>query len=192
MKFIPLELAGAYVLELERREDERGFFARTWCRDELAAHGLTTELAQCSISRSALAGTLRGLHFQLAPHEEAKLVRCTAGTIFDVIVDLRPDSATCGEWLGVELDSARGNAVYVPKGFAHGFQTLVDNAEVLYMMSDPHDPDAARGVRWDDPAFGIDWPPAEVRTISERDRTWPDSQLDAGRASSPRRRSVGV
>jgi len=178
MRFVPLDLAGAYLLELERREDERGFFARTWCREELAEHGLVAELAQCSISRSAQAGTLRGLHFQREPHEEAKLVRCTGGAIFDVIVDLRPRSPTQGAWLGVALDAARGNAVYVPKGFAHGFQTLVDDTEVLYMMSDPYVAEAASGARWDDPAFGIEWPPAAVRTISERDRAWPDYRLD--------------
>ena len=114
------------------------------------------------------------MHFQTAPHEEAKLVRCTAGAIFDVIVDLRPDSPTHAEWFGVELDAERGNALYVPKGFAHGFQTLVDDTDVLYMISDPYVPEAASGVRWDDPAFGIDWPEADVRTISDRDRSWPD------------------
>ena len=174
MRFRPTKLEGAYVLELERSEDERGFFARTWCRDELAAHGLTTDVAQCSVSRNALAGTLRGLHFQTAPHEEVKLVRCTRGVIFDVIVDLRPGSRSHGDWYGLELDAERGNALYIPKGFAHGFQTLADDSEVFYMMSDPYVPEAARGVRWDDPAFGIDWPAAESRVISERDLAWPD------------------
>jgi dTDP-4-dehydrorhamnose 3,5-epimerase len=174
MRFVATKLADAYVVELERREDERGFFARVWCRDEFAGHGLVPDLAQCSISRNDRAGTLRGLHFQTAPHEEAKLVRCTRGTIFDVIVDLRPDSPTHAEWIGVELDAAEGTALYVPKGFAHGFQTLVDETEVLYMISDPYVPEAASGVRWDDPAFGIEWPPADVRVISERDRSWPD------------------
>lgn len=174
MRFVATKLADAYVVELERREDERGFFARVWCRDEFADHGLVPDLAQCSISRNDRAGTLRGLHFQTAPHEEAKLVRCTRGTIFDVIVDLRPDSPTHAEWIGVELDATEGTALYVPKGFAHGFQTLVDETEVLYMISDPYAPEAASGVRWDDPAFGIEWPPADVRVISERDRSWPD------------------
>ncbi len=174
VKFLPTELEGAYLLELERREDERGFFARTWCRDELADHGLVTDLAQCSISRNAVAGTLRGMHFQTSPHEEAKLVRCTKGAVFDVIVDLRPGSPTHAEWLGVELDAERGTALYVPKGFAHGFQTLVDGAELLYMISDPYVPEASSGVRWDDPAFGIEWPPVDVRTLSDRDLSWPD------------------
>jgi len=164
------------VLELERHEDERGFFARAWCRDEFADHGLVPELTQCSISRNSRAGTLRGMHFQRPPHEEAKLVRCTTGAIFDVIVDLRPDSLTYTEWVGVELDAERGNALYVPKGFAHGFQTLVDRTDVLYMISDPYVPEAASGVRWDDPAFAIEWPYKNMRTISDRDRSWPDHQ----------------
>jgi dTDP-4-dehydrorhamnose 3,5-epimerase len=174
VKFVSTKLRDAFVLELERHEDERGFFARAWCRDEFADHGLVPELSQSSISRNSRAGTLRGMHFQTAPHEEAKLVRCTAGAIFDVIVDLRPDSPTYTEWLGVELEAERGNALYVPKGFAHGFQTLVDETDVLYMISDAYVPEAASGVRWDDPAFAIEWPEAETRTISERDRAWPD------------------
>jgi dTDP-4-dehydrorhamnose 3,5-epimerase len=174
VRFVETSLPGAYILELEPREDERGFFARTWCRDELAEHGLETQLSQSSISRNTRAGTLRGMHFQRAPHEEVKIVRCTIGAIFDVIVDLRPDSKMHKHWLGVELEAQRGNALYVPRGFAHGFQTLVDGAEVLYMISDAYAPDAAAGVRWDDPAFGIDWPHAEERTISERDLAWPD------------------
>ena len=174
MRFVPTRLEGAHVVELERHEDERGFFARTWSSDELAEHGLIAELSQCSISRNSKAGTLRGMHFQIAPHEEVKLVRCTAGAIFDVIVDLRPGSPTHAEWVGVELSADTGTALYIPKGFAHGFQTLDDGAEVFYMISDPYVPDAASGVRWDDPAFGIDWPPTESRVINERDRSWPD------------------
>jgi dTDP-4-dehydrorhamnose 3,5-epimerase len=174
VKFAATKLVGAFVLELERHEDERGFFARAWCREEFADHGLVPELSQCSISRNSRAGTLRGMHFQTAPHEEAKLVRCTAGAIFDVIVDLRPDSPTYTEWLGVELEADRGSALYVPKGFAHGFQTLVDDSDVLYMISDPYVPEAASGARWDDPEFNIEWPHAEARTISDRDLDWPD------------------
>jgi dTDP-4-dehydrorhamnose 3,5-epimerase len=173
MRFVPTELEGAYLVEQERREDERGFFARTWCREEFAGHGLATEVVQSSISRNSRAGTLRGLHFQTAPHEEVKLVRCSAGAIFDVIVDLRPDSPTRAAWFGVELDAGRGTALYVPKGFAHGFQTLADDSEVLYMMSDPYVPEASSGLRWDDPAFGIEWPQADERTISPRDLAWP-------------------
>jgi dTDP-4-dehydrorhamnose 3,5-epimerase len=174
MRFTPVGLEGAYLVEQERREDERGFFARIWCHDEFAEHGLVPELAQCSVSRNVVAGTLRGLHFQAAPHEEAKLVRCTAGAIFDVVVDLRPGSPTYTQWYGVELDAARGAALYVPRGFAHGFQTLVDAAEVLYMISDRYAPGASSGVRFDDPAFAIEWPEAAGRTISDRDRSWPD------------------
>ena len=174
MRFVPTDLDGPYLLELQRYEDERGFFARTWCRDELGDHGLVPELAQSSISWNAKAETLRGMHFQTAPHEEAKLVRCTRGAIYDVIVDLRPGSPTHAEWIGVELEAELGTALYVPKGFAHGFQTLVDGAEVLYMISDAYVPEASSGVRWDDPAFGIEWPHSAERTISGRDLAWPD------------------
>jgi dTDP-4-dehydrorhamnose 3,5-epimerase len=174
VRFVPTKLEGAFVLEPERHEDERGFFARTWSREELAEHGLVPELSQCSISRNTHAGTLRGMHFQSEPHAEVKLVRCTAGAIFDVIVDLRPGSATHAEWVGVELTAETGTALYIPKGLAHGFQTLVDGAEVFYMISDPYVPEAASGVRWDDPAFGIDWPDADSRVINERDRSYAD------------------
>jgi dTDP-4-dehydrorhamnose 3,5-epimerase len=174
VRFVPTKLEGAFVVEPERHEDERGFFARTWSADDFAERGLVGGLSQCSISRNSKAGTLRGMHFQTAPHEEAKLVRCTAGAILDVIVDLRPESPTHAEWVGVELTAENGTALYIPKGCAHGFQTLVDGAEVFYMISDPYVPAAASGVRWDDPAFGIDWPPAHARVINERDRSWPD------------------
>jgi dTDP-4-dehydrorhamnose 3,5-epimerase len=174
VRFVETDLTGAYVVELEEHVDERGFFARIWCRDEFAEHGLTAELAQCSLSRTATAGTLRGMHFQRSPHAEAKLVRCTRGAIFDVIVDLRPGSATLGRWFGARLEETDGRAMYVPKGFAHGFQTLADDVDVLYMISTSYVPEAASGVRWDDPFFAIEWPPAEQRTISERDRSWPD------------------
>jgi dTDP-4-dehydrorhamnose 3,5-epimerase len=174
MKFTPLALQGAYVVEIDRHEDERGFFARTWDRDEFAALGLPGEVVQCSVSRNTLAGTLRGLHFQAAPHAETKLVRCTRGTIYDVIVDLRVDSPTHTHWVAVELDAGRANALFVPRGFAHGFQTLRDDSEVFYMMSTPYVAEASTGVRWDDPAFGIDWPPAVSRVMSPRDAAWPD------------------
>jgi dTDP-4-dehydrorhamnose 3,5-epimerase len=174
VRFVPTKLEGAYLVEAERHDDERGFFARTWSREEFVEHGLAPDLAQCSISRNTRAGTLRGMHFQTAPHAEAKLVRCTTGSIFDVIVDLRPESATHAHWVGYELSAETGNALYIPKGFAHGFQTLVDSAEVFYMISDPYVPEAASGVRWDDAAFGIEWPDVDVRVINERDRTYPD------------------
>ena len=173
MRFVPTDLEGAFVIEPEPVEDERGFFARIWCRDEFHEHGLTAELAQCSVSGNARAGTLRGLHYQRAPYEEVKVVRCIKGAIFDVIVDLRPGSSTRAQWYGVELDAVGKRALYVPKGFAHGFQTLVDDTEVLYMISEPYNVVASEGVRWDDPAFAIEWPPAALRTLSERDRIWP-------------------
>jgi dTDP-4-dehydrorhamnose 3,5-epimerase len=174
VRFVPLELDGAFLVEPERHEAERGFFARTWDGGEFAAQGLAAGVVQSSISRNTSAGTLRGLHFQSAPHEETKLVRCTRGIIYDVIVDLRPESATHARWVGVELDADRATAVYVPKGFAHGFQTLVDDTEVLYLMSTPYVAEASTGVRWDDPVFGIAWPEAGSRTMSDRDRSWAD------------------
>lgn len=168
MKFHPMELNGAFLIEPDRREDERGFFARTWCRDEFAAHGLNPNLVQCNISYNTHKGTLRGMHFQAAPHEEAKLVRCTRGTIFDVIIDLRSASPTFKQWASVELNEDNRCELYVPEGFAHGFQTLADDTEVFYQMSEVYHPKASWGVRWDDPAFGIEWPPGE-RIISARD-----------------------
>jgi dTDP-4-dehydrorhamnose 3,5-epimerase len=167
-------LSGAWLIDLERLEDERGHFARTFDRDEFAARGLEPRVVQCSTSFNARVGTLRGLHYQAAPHGETKLVRCTRGAIYDVVVDLRPDSPTHRQWLGVELSADNGRALYVPTGCAHGFQTLEDGSEVLYMMGHEYVPDAARGVRWDDPAFGIDWPSVSQRIMSERDAAYPD------------------
>ena len=173
MKFTPAALPGAYIIDLEPIGDERGFFARGWCAEEFAAHGLDAALAQCNISFNRRKGTLRGMHFQTAPHGEAKLVRCTMGAIHDVIVDLRRDSATYLRHLAVELSAANRRALYVPERFAHGFQTLTEDSEVFYQMSRAYVAGAASGVRWDDPAFGISWPDDE-RTIAERDRQWPD------------------
>ncbi len=173
MKFLPLAIPGAFVIEPERIEDERGFFARTFCREEFAARGLSGDLAQSSISFNAAKGTLRGLHYQTAPHQEAKLVRCTHGAIRDVIVDLRRDSPAFLRWVATELTAVSSNAVYVPEGCAHGFLTTVDESEVLYQMSTPFHEASAAGVRWNDPAFAIDWRDA-VRVISERDRAYPD------------------
>lgn len=168
MIFTPTPLAGAYVLELERREDERGFFARAFCQKEFAEHGLNPRIAQCNVSFNAKRGTLRGMHYQAPPHEEAKVVRCTQGTVWDVIVDLRRGSPTFKRWHGVELSAGSRRALYIPEGLAHGFQTLTDDAELLYLMSEFYHPEAARGVRWDDPAFGIEWPLPNPR-ISDRD-----------------------
>jgi dTDP-4-dehydrorhamnose 3,5-epimerase len=174
MRFTELELPGAYLIELDRIEDERGFFARTFCRDEFAEHGLETEVVQANTAFNRRSGTLRGMHFQAAPHEESKLVRCTRGAVYDVIVDLRPGSPTHTRWVGVELTAENDVMLYVPKGFAHGYQTLVDETETSYLMSEHYEPSAASGVRWNDPAFGIDWPETEERVINDRDRTWPD------------------
>lgn len=173
MIFRPTRLAGAVEIELERHEDERGFFARSFCRHEFEHHGLEPCVAQCSVSFNHRRGTLRGMHWQADPHGEAKLVRVTAGAIWDVIVDLRPGSATYGEWFGVELSADDHRAVYVPRDFAHGFQTLVDNVEVFYQMSTEYVPEAQRGARWDDPAFGIAWPIASP-ILNPRDAAYPD------------------
>lgn len=174
MRFVATEVEGVHLLELEPFADERGLFARVWAEEELAAHGLTAKLSQCSISRNTKAGTLRGMHFQRAPHAEAKLVRCTRGAIYDVALDLRPESPTFGRWFAAELTAENGAGLFIPEGCAHGFQTLVDHSEVLYLISAPYAPEAAGGVRWDDPAFGIEWPACDERTMNDRDRTYPD------------------
>jgi dTDP-4-dehydrorhamnose 3,5-epimerase len=173
MIFTETPLPDAFVIEPERYEDERGFFARTWCQREFAEHGLNPRLVQCSVSFNAHNGTLRGLHYQAAPRAEAKLVRCTSGAIFDVIVDLRPSSRTYLGWTTAELTAENRTALYVPEGFAHGFLTLADGSEVFYQMSEFFSRDHARGVRYDDPAFGIDWP-SKVLVIADRDRSYPD------------------
>lgn len=158
MKFTETPLAGAFVLDIEPHADERGFFARTTCTDDFERHGLDGHFVQQSVSFNALKGTLRGLHFQAQPHEEDKLVRVTQGKIFDVIVDLRQGSPSYSQWFGVELSATNHRQLYIPKGFAHGFQTLEDNTELLYAMTVPYAPGLGRGVRWDDPAIGVDWP----------------------------------
>jgi dTDP-4-dehydrorhamnose 3,5-epimerase len=178
MIFLETTVAGAWLVEPERLEDERGFFARMWDSAEFEAHGLSPQLVQSSIALTRKRGTLRGLHFQVAPHEEAKLVRCCAGAIFDVAVDLRPASPTFKRWFGAELTADNRLALYVPEGCAHGFLALADECEVLYQISGWHAPDAARGVRWDDPAFGIEWPEAVI-LLNERDRTFPDFEVSA-------------
>ena len=172
MTFLPTPLAGAYVVELEQRVDERGFFARSFCQEEFKAQGLDPRIAQTNVSYNRRRGTLRGMHFQAAPYAEAKLVRCTQGAIWDAIIDLRPDSPSFKRWHGIELSAANRRALYLPEGFAQGFQTLADDSEVLYLMSQFYRPDSARGLRWDDPAFGIAWPIANPQ-LSERDRGLP-------------------
>ena len=175
MVFRETAVAGAWVIDVEPAADERGMFARTFDADAFRERGLSAAVVQCSTSFNHRTATLRGLHYQAAPHEESKLVRCTAGAAYDVVVDLRPSSATYRRWAGVEISADNRAAVYVPPGVAHGFQTLVDGTELLYMIDTPFVPEAALGVRWDDPAFGIEWPDAGgERTISERDRGFPD------------------
>ena len=171
--FLETAVAGAFVIEAEPIADVRGFFARMFCSEEFAAKGLAAGLVQCSVSFNARRGTLRGMHFQKEPHEEAKLVRCTMGAIHDVVLDLRAHSPTYRRWHGVELSALNRRALYVPQGVAHGFLTLADDSEVFYQMAHPFQPGSAAGVRWDDPAFAIEWP-GDVRVISERDRTYPD------------------
>ncbi|MEW6602630.1 MAG: dTDP-4-dehydrorhamnose 3,5-epimerase [Nitrospirota bacterium] len=175
MIFKETRLKGSFIIEPERFEDERGFFARTWCKNEFEINGLDTNLVQCNISFNKKSGTLRGMHFQKAPYSEIKLVRCTRGAVYDVIIDLRRDSDTFREWLAVELTEENRMMLYVPEGIAHGFLTLKDNTELFYQMSEFYYPDYAGGVRWNDPAFSVNWP-ADVRIISERDRDYPDFQ----------------
>jgi dTDP-4-dehydrorhamnose 3,5-epimerase len=175
MIFTATKLAGAYIIEPETIADNRGFFARSWCEKEFAVQGLNSQLVQCNISFNHCRGTVRGMHYQASPYGECKLVRCTAGSIYDVIIDLRPDSATYTQWCGVELTAANRQALYIPEGLAHGFQTLTDETEVLYQMSEFYHPESARGVRWDDPQFQINWPIVDI-TISDRDRQYPDFQ----------------
>ncbi|MEA2391975.1 MAG: dTDP-4-dehydrorhamnose 3,5-epimerase [Solirubrobacteraceae bacterium] len=174
MRFAETPLTGAFVVEIEPHADERGVFARTFDEAAFAERGLVARFPEHSTSFNARAGVTRGMHYAAAPHEEVKLVRCTRGAVHDVLVDLRPDSPTFRAWHAEELTAENRRALYVPRGLAHGFQALEDGSEVLYLIDSPYEASAARGVRWDDPAFGIDWPVAPERILSERDRTWPD------------------
>jgi len=173
MKFTKTELPGATVIDLERREDSRGWFARVYCEREFEAAGLTTRVAQTNMSLTKQRGTLRGMHYQAAPYAEDKLVRCVQGAIWDCIVDLRADSPTYRKWIGVELSEANGRMLLVPKGFAHGFVTLTEDCAVTYQVSEFYTPQAERGLRWNDPAIGIRWP-VSVEDMSDKDRNWPD------------------
>ena len=168
------KLEGAFLVEPELREDERGFFTHVWTRRELAARGVACDFAECNASFSRRRGTLRGMHYQAAPHGQAKLVRCTRGSIYDVGIDLRADSPTFRQWVGFELSERNRLMLYLPAEFAHGFQTLEDDTEVLYMTTAPYAPDSGRGVRWDDPAFGVRWPEVGERILIARDREYPD------------------
>lgn len=173
MLFYEVKLPGVFEIQVEPRVDDRGFFARLWCQKEFEAKGLNAKLVQCSISVNTSKGTLRGMHFQAHPHEETKLVRCSKGAIYDVVLDLRPSSPRFRDWFAVVLTAGNRKAVYIPEGCAHGFMTLEDDTEVLYLMTEFYHAESARGVRWNDPAFEITWPGA-VEVISERDRTYPD------------------
>ena len=174
MIFSPTRIRGAMVVEMEPCEDERGLFARGFCRKEFEAHGLNPDVAQANIGLSRRRGTLRGLHYQIPPNAETKLVRCTAGAVFDVIVDLRPESASYKQWVGVELTAANRRMLYAPEGCAHGYLALADDTEVFYLVSEFYSPGAERGLRWNDPAFRIEWPITEDLRISDKDRSWPD------------------
>ena len=176
MKIEKTSLEGCVLIHDTYFEDERGFFARSFCRNEFAKHGLNPELVQCNISFNKTAGTLRGMHYQAEPHHEDKLVRCTRGSILDVIIDLRHDSLTYCQWLAVELSAGNYKSLYIPAGFAHGYQTLEDDTELFYQMSEYFKPEVARGIRWNDPVFGIDWP-EPVLVISEKDNNYPDYKL---------------
>ena len=171
MKFAAAEIQGAWIIEPELQEDERGFFARTFCAQEFEAYGLISRLVQCSISYNRRTGTLRGLHYQAKPHEETKLVHCMRGAIFDVIVDLRPDSRTFRKWTSVELSNRNHRLLYIPEGCAHGFQTLEDDTEVFYQMSESYHPESARGLQWNDPTLSIPWPMPNA-ILSNRDRSF--------------------
>lgn len=173
MIFTETPIAGAFLIDIERSEDDRGFFARTFCEREFRERGLVSRLAQCSISRNLRRGILRGMHYQIAPHGETKLVRCTTGAIYDVIVDLRRDSPTFGHWAAFELSRENALSLYIPEYVGHGFQTLTDEAEVSYQISEFHHPESARGIRWDDPGLRVEWPIAPP-FLSERDAGYPD------------------
>lgn len=177
MIFTETKINSAFIIEPARVADERGFFARTWSKKQFEAHGLTSHFVEFNLSFSKTSGTIRGLHYQVPPYQEAKLIRCTKGAIYDVIIDLRPESLTYKQWLGVELTAATYKMLYVPEGVAHGFQTLEDESEVFYPVSQFYFPEAERGVRWDDPMFAIEWPETDSRIISQKDKSWSDYQL---------------
>jgi dTDP-4-dehydrorhamnose 3,5-epimerase len=178
MIFTETKLKGAFIIDIEPRKDERGFFARSWCEDEFIENGLIPKLVQCNISFNLTKGILRGMHYQVEPFPEAKLVRCTMGAIYDVIIDLRPESSTFKNWFSVELSAQNRRGIYIPFGFAHGFQTLTDDCEVFYQMSEFYHPECSKGVRWDDPAFAVKWPLPEHIIASHRDASYINFQVD--------------
>lgn len=173
MIFVKTNLKDAYIIELEKFKDQRGFFARTYCREEFNEHNIQFPIVQANISYSKKKGTLRGMHYQRKPHRESKLISCRQGAIYDVIIDIRPESPSYEQWTGIELNERNHRTLYVPEGFAHGFITLEDETKVAYPVSEFYKPDVEMGIRWDDPAFKIDWP-AEVEVVSDKDKNWPD------------------
>lgn len=177
MIFKETDLKGAYVVELETNVDERGYFARAWCKKEFSQLGLDTNIVQCNLSYNNKKGTLRGMHYQSEPYGETKFVRCVKGALYDVIIDIRKESKTYGKWIGVELSEKNGRALYIPAGFAHGFQTLEDDTLMIYQVSEFYTPGYEKGIRWDDSFFNIKWPQEEHRIISEKDRNWKDFSL---------------
>jgi dTDP-4-dehydrorhamnose 3,5-epimerase len=177
MIFKETKLKGAFIIEMEPIGDNRGFFARAWCQREFEAHGLISSFVQANVTFSPKRGTLRGLHYQIAPHEEVKLVRCTQGAIYDVIIDLRPESPTYEQWLGTELTADNRKMIYIPGGFAHGYQILMNDTEVFYQVGQFYAPEHERGIRWNDPAFEINWPIASPLILSKKDKRWPDYPL---------------
>jgi dTDP-4-dehydrorhamnose 3,5-epimerase len=177
MLFTETTIVGVWIIDLDPRDDERGWFARSFCQDEYRAHGLNPHIAQCNISVNRKKGTLRGMHYQATPYAEAKTVRCTRGAIYDVALDLRPESPTFLRWFGLELTGENYRMLYIPEGLAHGFQSVTDDSEVLYEMSEFYHPEASCGLRWDDPAFGITWPLPDP-VLSDRDRTYPDWKVE--------------
>lgn len=178
MKFTETKVSGVFLIELDLHADDRGSFARSFCVDEFNEAGIEFQVVQANVSFNKYSGAVRGMHYQVSPHAEAKVVRCTSGALYDVVVDLRPDSRSYGQWVGIELNAENRHSLYMPEGCAHGFQTLVENTEVSYLMSERYAPEAASGVRYDDPAIGIKWPLA-VSSVSDRDRDWPDFQPQA-------------
>jgi dTDP-4-dehydrorhamnose 3,5-epimerase len=173
MKFTETKLKGAFIVEIEKLTDDRGFFGRSWCRKEFEAYGLTSRVVQTNVSFNRKKATLRGMHYQIAPHQESKLIRCTRGAIYDVIIDLRSELPTYKQWVGVELTADNYSMLFVPEGFSHGFMTLMDNTEITYQVSEFYTPGSEKGIRFNDPTFRIRWP-LEVSVISDKDRTWPD------------------
>lgn len=174
MIFTETKLPGAFIIDIEKHQDDRGFFARAWCQNEFEAQGLNTHWVQANLGFSNKKGTIRGLHYQIAPHAEIKLIRCIRGAVYDVIVDLRPESPTYKQWLGVELTADNHKMFYIPEGFAHGYQALVDDAETFYQVSQFYAPGAEKGIRWNDSAFNIEWAITKNLILSEKDKSWPD------------------